>query len=270
MEIQNKDGLQYITFQNLEQTGLVNHCFTTRLGGVSKGIYGDLNLSFTRGESRETVLENYRILSEKLGFDYNSFVLSHQTHTTNIRHVTERERGMGVTKESDIRDTDGLITDVHGINLTIFGADCVPIFLFDPVKRVIAVAHGGWRGTAEGIAAKIVEEMVRDYGVEAANLLAGIGPSIGKCCFQVDEPVAALFRENLDFSDEVIFDDPSEVGKYKIDLWQTNKKILMTAGVKEENIEISGICTLCHTELFYSHRKMGNARGNMAGILSLK
>jgi len=270
MEIQNRDGLQYVTFHNIEGTGLVNHCFTTRLGGVSKGVYGELNLSFTRGESRDAVFENYRILSEKLGFDYNGFVLSHQTHTTNIRHVTERERGMGLTKESDIRDTDGLITNIPGIHLTIFGADCVPIFLLDPVKKVIAAVHAGWRGSVNGIAAKVVAEMIEDYGVDAENILVGIGPSIGKCCFQVDEPVVALFHEKLDFADEVIFKDTSEDGKYKIDLWQTNKRILMTAGVKEGNIEISGICTRCHTDLFYSHRKTGSARGNMAGVLSLK
>lgn len=268
MGYREKNNMAYYTFEHLERTGLVNHCFTTRLGGVSKGVYESFNLSFTRGESRETVLENYKILCGNLGFDYESFVLPYQTHTTHIRRVTLEDKGKGVTMPSDIRDTDGLITNVPGLNLTVFGADCVPIFLLDTGKKAIATIHAGWRGTAMGIAKKAVEKMVLEYGTNPIDILAGIGPSIGKCCFQVDEPVVRLFRENLLFADQVIFED-NEPGKYKIDLWQTNRLILKDAGIPVSNIEISAVCTMCDTHQFYSHRKMGDARGNMAGVMTL-
>lgn len=270
MGLEKKGNIQYVTFEHFKHSELVNHCFTTRLGGVSEGCYGDMNLSFTRGEDTNKVKENYRILSDALGFDYDSFVLAHQTHTTNIRVVTEQDIGKGLTKDSDIRDTDALITNLKGVNLTIFGADCVPIFFLDPIKKAIGVSHAGWRGTAEGMAKKTVEKLQDTYGVDPKDLLVGIGPSIGKCCFQVDEPVVSLFQEKLDFAEELIFPDLTEKGKYKIDLWETNKRILMEAGVLEKHIEISEICTMCHLDLFYSHRVMGNDRGNMAGILTLK
>jgi YfiH family protein len=265
-----KDGLRYVVFENLEQSQKVNHCFTSRLGGVSQGVYSGLNLSFTRGEDRALVEKNYHILCDALGFQYDSFVLSHQTHTTNIRVVTEKDRGMGLSKASEIKDTDALITNVKGIQLTVFGADCVPVFLLDTQKDAIGMVHAGWRGTANGIVKKTVEKMQEVYGTEPKDILAGIGPSIGQCCFQVDDPVVSLFQENLDFAHEVIQNDPAEAGKYKIDLWKTNQKLLMQAGVPYENIEISKICTMCHTDLFYSHRVMGDARGNMAGIMVLK
>ncbi len=265
-----KGRLKYVTFENMEQSGLVKHCFTSRLGGVSQGVYGELNLSFTRGESRELVEKNYQILCDALDFKYDSFVLSHQTHTTNIRVVTEDDRGMGLSKSSEIKDTDALITNVKGIQLTVFGADCVPIFLLDTKNKAIGMVHAGWRGTVEGIGKKTVEKMKEVYGTHPKDVLAGIGPSIGQCCFQVDDPVVNLFREKLDFCDEVIKKDLSEEGKYKIDLWKTNQKLLIQAGVPQKNIEISEICTMCHTDLFYSHRVMGDARGNMAGIMVLK
>ena len=182
--IKQKNHLQYITFENLEKTNMVNHCFTTRLGGVSQGVYAQLNLSFTRGEEREKVLQNYHILCDTLGFDFNSFVLCHQTHTTNIRVVTEQDRGMGVTKQSTIKDTDALITNIPNIQLVAFSADCTPIFLLDTNKKAIAVIHAGWRGTVNGIAKKTIEKMTQTYGTNPKDIIAGIGPCIGQCCFQ--------------------------------------------------------------------------------------
>jgi len=268
MGLMKKGDFQYVVFENLQDTGLVNHCFATRLGGVSKGVYESMNLSFTRGDNKQDILKNFHILSDALGFGYDSYVLTHQTHTTNIRHITEKERGMGVTKESDIRDTDGLVTNVKGINLVCFGADCVPLFFLDPVKEVIGVAHAGWRGTVEGIGQMMISEMQK-YGCAPKDILVAIGPSIGKCCFQVDDPVISAFREKLSFAAEIMEIDPAEEGKYKIDLWQTNAKILIGAGVQKEHIEITDLCTMCRTDLFYSHRMMGNQRGNMAGVLCL-
>ena len=267
--IHEKHNLKYVTFQNLENTNMVKHCVTTRLGGVSTGVYSELNLSFTRGEEREKVLQNYDILCKALDFDKNSFVLCHQTHTTNIRVVTEQDRGMGVTKVSSIKNTDGLVTNIPGIQLTVFCADCVPILLLDTNKKAIAAIHAGWRGTVNSIAKKAIDIMIENYGTNPKDILAGIGPSIGQCCFQVDEPVVKEFRQKLDFADDVIIKD-TVPERYKIDLWETNRRILINCGVEQNNIEMTKICTMCHTDLFYSHRVMGNERGNMAGIIALK
>ena len=264
-----KNNLKYITFQNLEKTNMVKHCITTRLGGVSEGVYAELNMSFTRGEQREKVLQNYDIVCNAMGFDKNSFVLCHQTHTTNILAVTEQHRGMGVTKNSTIKNTDGLITNITGIQLTAFSADCTPILLLDVNKKAIGAVHAGWRGSVNSIVKKAIEKMTEYYGTNPSDIMAGIGPSIGQCCFQVDAPVVEEFRQKLYFANDVIQNDTIK-GKYKIDLWETNKRILMDCGVKEQNIELSKICTMCHTDLFYSHRVMGNDRGNMAAIIALK
>lgn len=159
------------------------------------------------------------------------------------------------------------MTNEKGINLVIFGADCVPVFLLDPKNRAIGLAHCGWKGTADRMAEHIVRQMERAYGSNPEDLIAAIGPSIGKCCFQVDDPVVNLFRKQIAFADDIIFEDPTEEGKYKIDLWETNRRLMADCGVK--NIEIAGLCTMCDTQRFYSHRKMGEKRGVMAGVMTL-
>lgn len=267
MRLVKKGTLELVEFDNLGQTGMVRHCFTTRHGGVSTGYHGTMNMGFSRGDKKEAVAENYRILAKALGLDETAFVATHQTHTTNILRVTESDKGCGVTKERTYHDIDGLVTNDRGINLVIFGADCVPIFLLDTENKAIGLAHCGWRGTANHMAEKILERMEAEFGTNAENVVAGIAPSIGKCCFQVDAPVVELFEKQISFAKEVIFDDPSEEGKYKIDLWETNRRLLADKGVK--NIEIAGLCTMCDTERFYSHRKMGEKRGVMAGVMTL-
>ena len=249
--IQQKNNFKYITFQNLEKTNMVKHCITTRLGGVSEGVYAELNMSFTRGEQREKVLQNYDIVCNAMVHKYGKLILR------------------VVTKNSTIKNTDGLITNITGIQLTAFSADCTPILLLDVNKKAIGAVHAGWRGSVNSIVKKAIEKMTEYYGTNPSDIMAGIGPSIGQCCFQVDAPVVEEFRQKLYFANDVIQNDTIK-GKYKIDLWETNKRILMDCGVKEQNIELSKICTMCHTDLFYSHRVMGNDRGNMAAIIALK
>ncbi len=267
MKLINKGTLELVVFDNLGKTGMVQHGFTTRHGGVSTGYYGTMNMGFSRGDRKEAVSENYRILAKALDLDAEAFVAAHQTHTTNILTVTAKDKGCGVTKERTYRNIDGLITNEKGINLVIFGADCVPIFLLDTKNRAIGLAHCGWRGTAERMAEKIVERMEEEFGTNPKDVVAGIAPSIGKCCFQVDDPVVELFEKQIYFAKDVISPDPSEVGKYKIDLWETNRRLLAEKGISD--IEIAGLCTMCDTERFYSHRKMGEQRGVMAGVMTL-
>lgn len=267
--IKQKNKLKYITFDNLEQTGMVKHCVTTRIGGVSTGVYAECNMSFTRGEEREKLLQNYDIVCDALDFDKDSFVFCHQVHSTNIQVVTEEHKSIGFARKNTLQEIDGLVTNVAGVQLVVFCADCTPILLLDPVKKAIGAVHAGWRGTVNSIAKKAIEKMTENYGTNPKDVIAGIGPSIGQCCFQVDDPVVKEFRQKLDFADDVIIDD-TVPERYKIDLWETNKRIMMSCGVPEQNIELTKLCTMCHTDLFYSHRVMGNARGNMAGIITLK
>lgn len=268
MKIVKQGDLEVVVFDRIEKTGLVRHCFTTRKGGVSQGHFGEMNMGLSRGEDLSLVRKNYEIISEAMGFRGDSFVTTQQTHTTTVRRITEEDRGMGVLRERGYTDVDGLITNVPQLPLVIFGADCVPIFFVDTKNKAIGLCHCGWKGTGERMAERTLKAMMAEFGTEPPAVVAAIGPSIGKCCFQVDDPVVDLFRKNISFAEDIIFDDPQEAGKYRIDLWETNRRLLWDMGVRE--IEISGLCTMCHTELFYSHRKMGEARGVMAGILELR
>ncbi len=162
-----------------------------------------------------------------------------------------------------------LITNEPNIVLTTFYADCVPIFLLDPIKKAIGIAHSGWKGTVLEIGKKTILKMQEEYETEAKDLLVGIGPSISLCCFQVDKPVAEKFRNELPFSEKYIFEDNIK-GKFKIDLQNIIKESILSLGVLEENIEISKICTLCNSNMFFSHRAMGEERGSLAGLMCLK
>ena len=259
--------LEYPLFRN---TGIVRHGFSTRLGGVSQGCWSSLNLSFDRGDDPEAVRENFRRIGAAIGVKPEDMVLSRQTHTTNVRVMTEQDRGKGMTRERDYTDVDGMITNVPGLCLVTSYADCVPLYFVDPVRKAIGLSHSGWRGTADKMAVEMLRRMNAEYGTDPKDVAAAIGPSIGPCCFQVDRPVVDIFRENFDFADKYIRDDENVKGKYKIDLWGINREMLERAGVKAENIELGGICTMCRPDEFYSHRVMGEARGTMGAFLFLK
>jgi len=268
--IKHNDGdLVYFTFENFDSTGVVSHCFSTRLGGVSEGVFESMNLHF-RGDKQENVIENFKIICSAIDVDYRNVVFSKQIHSDNIYTVSKKDQGKGLLRESDINDADGLITNEKDVVLVTFYADCVPVYFLDPVLKVIAMTHSGWRGTVKQIAAKAVLEMEKDYGSERKNILVGIGPSIGKCCFEVDYPVVAEFEKNIEFSNEFIFKDNDKKGKYKIDLRGIIQETLVSVGIFQRNIENADICTKCNPDLFFSHRNMGEERGSLAGIISLK
>ncbi|MCD7905560.1 MAG: peptidoglycan editing factor PgeF [Clostridiales bacterium] len=263
-----KNGLEYFVFENLEATGLVNHCFSTRIGGVSEEELSSLNLRF-KYDKRENVVENYRRLCSAIGSDYRNTVFSHQTHKDELYDVKPSDRGKGLIREREIHDKDGLVTDVPEIVLVTFHADCTPLYFLDPIKKVIALSHSGWRGTAMAIGAETVYKMEKDYGCERKNILCGIGPCIGSCCYQVDDAVRDVFREKFDFWKE-FFKPDKEEGKYLFDLEGINKRILKEAGIRSENIETAELCTKCNSNLFYSHRVMGDKRGSMAALMELR
>lgn len=260
----------YLEYPVFSETGIVRHGFSTRLGGVSKGCFASMNLSFDRGDDPEAVRENFRRIGRAIGVRCEDMVLSRQTHTTNIRVVTDADRGKGITKERDYTEVDGMVTDVPGICLVTSYADCVPLYFVDPVKRVIGLSHSGWRGTVGKIGKKTVQVMQEEYGSDPAEILAAVGPSVCRECYEVSEDVIEQVREA--FSEEIweqLF-CRKENGKYQLDLWKTNEQVFLEAGICADHITITNLCTHCNSRILYSHRAAGDKRGNLCAFLALK
>lgn len=259
----------YIQFQMLSDTGVVRHGFSTRLGGVSKGIFTSMNLNFKRGDRHEDVMENYRRMARALGMKTDDMVLSDQTHTTNIRVITEKDRGKGILKAQDYTDVDGMITNVPGIVLVTSYADCVPLYFVDPVKRAIGLSHSGWKGTVGRMGARTVGKMQEVYNCNPADIVAAIGPSICRSCYEVSEDVADAFREAFVPQQAAAILDDKGNGKYQLDLWLANRFILEDSGILPENIAVTDICTACRPDLLWSHRKTNGQRGGLSAFLQL-
>ena len=260
----------YLTFPLLENTGLVRHLFSTRMGGARRGIYSSMNLSFSRGDNKEDVDENFRRIAQILDSTPEHIVCSKQTHTTNVRKVTEEDLGKGVVRETDYDDVDGLITNVPGIILATFYADCVPLYFVDVKKGAIGLSHSGWRGTVNRMGQVTLQAMKRAYGTEPSDVMAAIGPSICQDCYEVGEEVADAFRKRFPNEWEYLIRKGKEEGKHQLDLQETNRRILLAAGVLPENIAVTDICTCCNSELLFSHRGSNGKRGNLGAFLELR
>ena len=265
--VTQKDGteLEYLTFPLLEHTGIIKHMVSTRLGGRSMGEFSTMNLSFTRGDNPDAVRENYGRIADILECKVNDMVASHQTHTTNIRKVTAQDKGTGILRQS-FQDVDGLITNEPGIVLVTYFADCVPLFFVDVEHFAVGLAHSGRRGTVAGMGACMVRAMEQAYGSRPESLYAAIGPSICRDCYEVSEDVAQRFMDL--FGEDVVFPG-KRVGKYQLDLWNSNKKILLQAGILQEHITVTDICTCHNSEYLFSHRANGERRGNFGAFLML-
>lgn len=253
-------------FSRFEQAGIC-HGVATRMGGVSSAPYRSLNLSLRSGDQLENVLENRRRFYAAAAVEPDAVVSGRQVHSDHIAVVTGNERGRGALAMNSLPATDGLITAEPGIPLMIFFADCVPVLFFDPKNRVIGGCHAGWRGTASGIAAKTVLAMQQHFGTNPADCLAAIGPSIGPCCYEVDEPVVSQFAARFSWGGELF--TPHGEGHWLIDLWQANQRQLQEIGVPGEQIDVSQVCTACHKDLFYSYRAEQGHIGLLAAIISL-
>lgn len=263
----SSNGVCYLTFPSFEECGRVLHGISTRLGGVSEGCCASMNFTEVTGDSNENVTENYRRFCEAIGVPYTSCVVSKQTHTVNIRTVTEEDIGKGVTRPRDYDNVDGLITSCRSVTLVTHYADCVPLAFVDPVKGVIALSHAGWRGTVGNIAGLTVERMVSEFGCKAENILCGIAPSICRDCFEVDAPVAEAFLA-LEGVNAVVRKREGE--KYDVDLWETNRQLLINAGIPPESITVTDVCTKCNHDFFHSHRATAGKRGVIGVFLALK
>ena len=267
MTLNENAGVHYLTYNKLSDIDFINHAFSTRLGGVSEGIFESMNLSFEHDDF-DKVTENYKRMCRACGFDFETLVASSQDHHTFVRVCTKDNCGVGIYKKKDIQSVDALVTNEKGVTLVTYYADCTPLFFVDTKKKAIGLAHAGWRGTVGKIGAKVVDTMVKNYGTDPADLVCAIGPAISKCCYEVDKACADNFYAlQLDDSKFVL---KKEDGKFMIDLLECNKQILMSAGVKEENITISDLCTKCNSDLLWSHRATGGKRGTMSAFMTLK
>jgi hypothetical protein len=252
----------------LADTGIVQHCFTTRRGGVSEGIFSSLNLSFTRGDDRAAVLENYRRTAQFFGKMPGDFICTDQTHTTQVMRVGRRHAGCGVTRERPYTDVDGLVTDEPGVILSAFYADCVPLYFVDPVRRAIGLSHSGWRGTVGRMGRATLDKMAHEFGTKPEDVRALVGPSICKDCYEVSTDVAdAFYAEFPGHEREILLDKGA--GKYQLDLWKANEIVLREAGVLPEHLSVAGLCTCCHPDLLFSHRASHGKRGNLGAFLML-
>lgn len=259
-EIKAPNGVTYMKSPNIPYT----HGFTTRFGGVSEGIYAELNLGEHRGDSEENVRENYRLLSEALGL--KNICFTRQVHGNTVRRVTAADRHELFSPVP--YEADGLITDDPGCSLIIFTADCIPILLADPKKGAVGSVHAGWRGTVTDIAGECVRSMEREFGSAPGDIVAAIGPGIDRCCFETGPEVPDAVRAILKSAGEFIFPGEKE-GKFMVDLKGVNRALLIKSGVLPENISVSDECTKCLHDKYWSHRFTGGSRGSQASVITL-
>ena len=282
-------GVPFLQFRSLEECGVVTHGFSTRMGGVSEDIYASMNLSYTRGDKEEAVTENFIRIAKALEVCPEDYVFSDQTHTTNIRVVTEEDRGKGFTKPRDYENIDGLVTNVKGLVLSTFYADCVPLYFVDVKNKAIGLSHSGWKGTVGRMGKQTILAMQEAFGTKPQDLVCAIGPSICQDCYEVSEDVAFAFRDNFDnddkkayeylkrYQEEITQKDianclvyKKENNKYQLNLWYSNYRVFRDAGVPDSQISVTDICTCCNPKLLFSHRASKGMRGNLGAFMMIE
>lgn len=259
---QEKNGVPFFT--PFTEKG-VRSAVSTRQGGVSGAHLSSLNLGVTVGDRAENVQENQRRFAKAVGFSAENTVATRQEHTDVVLAVGESHRGTGFIKPRFSFGVDGLVTNTPNLPLFAYSADCPMVLFYDKVARAVGICHSGWRGTVKKIAAKTVEAMEEAFGACGADMEAAICPFIGPCCFLVDAPVYAEFCTA--FGEQSAFFAGKAGEKYKIDLGAAIEETLKAAGVRK--IYNASLCTACHTDIFYSHRKSGGKRGLFGGVIEL-
>ncbi|MBQ9613531.1 MAG: peptidoglycan editing factor PgeF [Lachnospiraceae bacterium] len=257
-----------LSFPALSATGIVEHGFSTRIGGVSTGVYSTLNFSVPRGDAPENVAENFRRIGAALGTDPEHMVLSHQIHKANVLRVDEKDAGKGTVRELTWDDADGLVTNTPGLTLVTFFADCVPVMFVDPVHRAIGSCHSGWRGTVLRISRNVLLKMKEEFGTAPSDVYCAIGPSICRSCYEISDEVADEFRKEFPGHEhELLFDVHG--GHAHLDLWEACRLTLLEAGVPAEHISVTDICTACNPDLLFSHRAAKGQHGLFCGFIRL-
>ena len=260
-------GIPYLASEGIDQTGGAVHGFSTRLGGVSEGMWASLNLGASRGDNPDHVRENCRRFLSALGAQEGKLVKANQVHGNTVRVVTSADWREDVCDKASF-EADGLMTATPGVTLVISVADCIPVLFYDPVRRVVAAAHAGWRGTAEGVVIRTVEQMEAVYGCDPRDILVAIGPGICQNCFETHEDVPNAMMAAMGTSVLQHIQIKAN-GKFSVDLKGINASLLEQAGVNPEKIAVCPECTACNTEKYWSHRKVGNNRGSLAAVIQL-
>lgn len=263
-----KDNVPYISYRALADIKWLKNGFSTRLGGVSEGVLSTMNLGFGRNDLPENVVKNHEIIANAIGFNPENIVASKQTHTTNVKIVSKKDCGKGIYRERDYDDVDGMITNEKGIVLATYFADCVPLYMVDTKNKAIGLSHSGWRGTVGKIGKVTLDLMKETYGTNPKDVIACIGPSICRDCYEVSEDVATEFEAAFKGREKDILINKGN-GKYQLDLWECNYIIFKECGVYEENIHMPDICTCHNMEMMFSHRATQGRRGNLAAFLSI-
>ncbi len=260
----------YFTSRLLDGIDFINHAFSTRLGGVSNGQYESMNLSYTVGDDEKKVRENFTLFGNSVRIIPENMVYAKQTHTTNVLKITKDHLGMGIVRERNFDNIDGLITNEVGVCLVTSYADCVPLYIVDTDRKAIGLSHSGWRGTVGDIAGETVRKMTEEYKSNPKDLKVFIGPSICQGCYEIGEDVAENFaaKYGAGVFDKILF--PKENGKFHLNLWQANVTNFINAGVSESNISITDICTCHNPKLLFSHRASNGRRGGLCGFLMIK
>ena len=252
------NNIQLLQFENLLEYSEIKHFSSTRAGGYSTGILKGFNLGYTVGDNPQNVTKNLEILSDALEIGKSKIVFPKQTHSANI--------GIVKSDQDIFPDTDALITNIPGICIGVRTADCVPILLFDPIQKVVAAIHSGWKGTIQKISAKTIEKMQRLFGSKPENIIASIGPSIGPEVYEVGPEVIEQFH--AEFGTDHIVAPIKDTDKGLLDLWKVNKIILQESGIPKHQIEVAEMCTYSNPELFYSARRDSVKCGRLAsGIM---
>ena len=270
--LREKEGVAYFTFEALDgfSDRLVN-AFSTRLGGFSKGIYESMNLGLNHADERENVRRNYAAFAKAIGVSADDFVISDQQHTTNLRIATKADCGKGVTRERDYEAIDGFLCSEPGVALCLLYADCVPVYLYDPKNEAIALLHSGWKGTLGQISEKAIRRMEQEYGTAADDVIAVIGPSICRDCYEVSADLYERFGEEYREAELAeIFAPGKDDVHYQLDLWKSIEITLLRAGTNPKHIHVTDVCTCHNPELLFSHRYTNGRRGNLAAVLMLR
>lgn len=266
--LQNNGDLYWGEFTHFAKTGLVKHGFSTRRGGGSATPFDSLNLGLHTGDEAAVVQENRRRYCAAFGLDAGSAVTAEQIHGDSIAVVTARERGRGaLLYETAIPQTDALITNIPNLPLLMFYADCVPVYFLDPEHKAIGVAHAGWKGTVAKIAQKTLKMMTREFGTQSQNCLVAIGPSIGPCCYEVNQFVYDKIHAAFTYPGKLLRE--TAAGKWKLDLWAANQQQLEEIGVPAQNIVVAGVCTSCNTHMYFSYRAEHGITGRMGALMSI-
>jgi YfiH family protein len=253
-------GIPYYTFEALLDHNEIVHAVFTRHGGVSRLPFAELNVGHLVGDDPDAVEANHRLIHETLGLCAGQFVTARQVHSCRVAVVDAGHTGKVLPA------TDALVTGFSGVSLMLRFADCLPILLYDPESRATGLGHAGWRGTARGLARRMVSAMVEYLGINPAETIACLGPAIGPCCYEVGPEVVQFVKGSLERWDGSLL--PRADDRFALDLWEANRQQLLEAGIRQ--IEASRMCTACHTDEFYSHRAERGATGRFAAVMGIR